>query len=81
MVLETGYVVKPCIRFGFPQVGSQDLPEAKPIYARLKCNYELAGQQARVFNIGLSATNGFSIPSHDTIEKVYVVVPPEEERK
>lgn len=75
LIEETGFVVKPCRHFGFPQSGFYKVTDAHPLYARLRMNYERIGVDALVFRIGLQAPNGFSIPSHDVVDKVYVVDP------
>jgi hypothetical protein len=72
-VEETGQVFRQCRKFTFP-TDLQSLPTARPLYAQLRSNYELVGDRAMVFCIGLSAGNGFSIPSHDVIAKLYRVV-------
>jgi hypothetical protein len=71
---ETGQVFKPCRRFRFPSFVHYPLPLATPLYAYLRCNYDRLGDQAMLFRIGLRASNGFSIPSQDVIDKVYVPV-------
>lgn len=71
---ETGQVFRDCRRFSFPTEVQWPLPTARVLYAHLKCNYEIAGHQAMVFRIGLKADNGFSIPTQDVIDKVYVEV-------
>lgn len=74
MIEETKQVIKPCQHFAFP-TDLSEVPDGHLLFARLKCNYAARGSQAMVFRIGLSASNGFCIPSRDVVDKVYVVVP------
>jgi len=56
--------------FRFPS----SAPEAQPIYAHTKLGFDTYGDQALVWNIGLKASNGFSIPSTAVIDSCYVLI-------
>lgn len=74
-VWETDEVIKaPSGSFQFPL----HAPVARVVYARTRYGYAQFGEKAIVWAMGLQNDQGFSLPSAEIINSLYVVVPNKE---